>query len=511
MQSNIFSRFSMAVKPTILKKSKHIECGFIYSVVNRRYASGDSVDLVVIGSGPGGYVAAIKAAQLGLNTVCVEKNPTLGGTCLNVGCIPSKALLNNSHYYHMAHSGDLNSRGVEVENVKLNLEALMQTKTNAVNALTGGIAHLFKSNKITLAKGHGKIKDPNTVSVLKEDGSSEDIKTKNILIATGSEVTPFPGIDIDEETVVSSTGALKLTKVPEKMIVIGAGVIGLELGSVWSRLGAKVTAVEFMPTIGGVGIDGEVSKQFQKILTKQGLSFKLGTKVISASKSDGRILVEVENAKDSSKKETLDCDVLLVSVGRRPYTQNLGLEENSIEKDAKGRIPVNSRFQTVIPNIFAIGDCIHGPMLAHKAEDEGIVCVEGITGAPVHIDYNCVPSVIYTHPEVAWVGKSEEDLKNEGIDYKIGKFPFAANSRAKTNNETDGFIKVLGDKVTDKLLGCHLIGPGVGEIVNEAVLAMEYGASCEDIARVCHAHPTCSEALREANLAAYFGKAINFG
>ncbi|XP_050430315.1 dihydrolipoyl dehydrogenase, mitochondrial [Adelges cooleyi] len=510
MQTNVFCRLSAGIKPTVLRKYNRIEIGDVFSVVNRRYSSGDSVDLVVIGSGPGGYVAAIKAAQLGLNTVCVEKNPTLGGTCLNVGCIPSKALLNNSHYYHMAHSGQLNSRGIEVENVKLNLDALMKTKTNAVSALTGGIAHLFKSNKVTLAKGHGKIKDPNTVSVLKEDGSSEDIKTKNILIATGSEVTPFPGIEIDEETVVSSTGALKLSKVPNKMIVIGAGVIGLELGSVWSRLGAQVTAIEFMPSIGGIGIDGEISKQFQKILTKQGIAFKLGTKVISANKSGGNIFVDVENAKDPSKKETLDCDVLLVSVGRRPYTENLGLEENSIERDAKGRIPVNSRFQTVIPNVFAIGDCIHGPMLAHKAEDEGIVCVEGITGAPVHIDYNCVPSVIYTHPEVAWVGKSEEDLKNEGVDYKIGKFPFAANSRAKTNNETDGFIKVVADKATDKLLGCHLIGPGVGEIVNEVVLAMEYGASCEDIARVCHAHPTCSEALREANLAAYFGKAINF-
>jgi len=294
------------------------------------------------------------------------------------------------------------------------------------------------------------------------------------------------------------------------MVVIGAGVIGLELGSVWQRLGSKVTAVEFLGSIGGMGIDGEAAKNFQRILTKQGLKFKLNTKVVGARKEGSRILVSVEDVKDPSKKEEIDCEVLLVSVGRRPYTENLGLEELGITKDEKGRIPVNERFQTVIPNVFAIGDCIHGPMLAHKAEDEGIVCVEGMTGMPVHIDYNCVPSVIYTHPEVAWVGKTEEDLKTEGVEYRIGKFPFAANSRAKTNNDTDGLVKVLGEKNTDRLLGCHIIGPGAGEMINEAALAMEYGASCEDVARVCHAHPTCSEALREANLAAYFGKPINF-
>jgi dihydrolipoamide dehydrogenase len=294
------------------------------------------------------------------------------------------------------------------------------------------------------------------------------------------------------------------------MVVIGAGVIGLELGSVWQRLGSKVTAVEFLGSIGGMGIDGEAAKNFQRILTKQGLKFKLNTKVVGARKEGGRILVSVEDVKDPSKKEDIDCEVLLVSVGRRPYTENLGLEELGITKDEKGRIPVNEKFQTVVPTVFAIGDCIHGPMLAHKAEDEGIVCVEGMTGMPVHIDYNCVPSVIYTHPEVAWVGKTEEDLKNEGVEYRVGKFPFAANSRAKTNNDSEGFVKVLGEKSTDRLLGCHIIGPGAGEMINEAALAMEYGASCEDVARVCHAHPTCSEALREANLAAYFGKPINF-
>lgn len=294
------------------------------------------------------------------------------------------------------------------------------------------------------------------------------------------------------------------------MIVIGAGVIGLELGSVWSRLGAEVTAVEFMDSIGGVGIDGEVSKTFQKVLTKQGMLFKLGTKVVGAQKTGGGIKVAVEDVKNPDKKEELDADVILVSIGRRPYTHNLGLEEMGIERDNRGRVPVNSMFQTVVPNIYAIGDCIHGPMLAHKAEDEGIICVEGMKGGPVHIDYNCVPSVIYTHPEVAWVGKSEEDLKSEGVEYKVGKFPFMANSRAKTNNETDGFVKVLSDKNTDRILGTHMIGPTVGELINEAVLAQEYGASAEDVARVCHAHPTCAEALREANLAAYFGKPINF-
>lgn len=308
------------------------------------------------------------------------------------------------------------------------------------------------------------------------------------MIATGSEVTPFGGVEIDEETVVSSTGALSLKQVPEKMIVIGAGVIGLELGSVWGRLGAEVTAIEFLDTIGGLGIDGEVSKSFQKILTKQGFKFRLGTKVTGASKQGGKITVTTEGVKDG-KQDQLDCDVLLVCVGRRPYTEGLGLENVGIVRDERGRVPVNGHFQTIIPSIYAIGDCIHGPMLAHKAEDEGIITVEGMLGGHVHIDYNCVPSVVYTHPEVAWVGKAEEDLKKEGVEYKVGKFPFMANSRAKTNNETDGFVKVLADKTTDRVLGTHIIGPGAGELINEAVLAMEYGASAEDVARVCHAHP----------------------
>ncbi|CAL2039016.1 hypothetical protein CAEBREN_01666 [Caenorhabditis brenneri] len=477
-----------------------------FQVFARSYSSTQDADLVVIGGGPGGYVAAIKAAQLGMKTVCVEKNATLGGTCLNVGCIPSKALLNNSHLLHMAQH-DFASRGIDCT-ASLNLPKLMEAKSNSVKQLTGGIKQLFKANKVGHVEGFGTIVGPNTVQAKKSDGSVETINARNILIASGSEVTPFPGITIDEQSIVSSTGALSLAQVPKKMVVIGAGVIGLELGSVWQRLGAEVTAVEFLGHIGGMGIDGEVSKTFQRTLSKQGFKFLLNTKVLTATKNGGNIQVEVEGAKDG-KKQTLECDTLLVSVGRRPYTEGLGLSNVQIDVDNRGRIPVNERFQTKIPSIFAIGDVIEGPMLAHKAEDEGILCVEGIAGGPVHIDYNCIPSVVYTHPEVAWVGKAEEQLKQEGVAYKIGKFPFVANSRAKTNNDQEGFVKVLADKQTDRMLGVHIIGPNAGEMIAEATLAMEYGASAEDVARVCHPHPTLSEAFREANLAAYCGKAIN--
>uniref|UniRef100_A0A8R1I461 Dihydrolipoyl dehydrogenase n=1 Tax=Caenorhabditis japonica TaxID=281687 RepID=A0A8R1I461_CAEJA len=477
-----------------------------FKVLSRGYSSSQDADLVVIGGGPGGYVAAIKAAQLGMKTVCIEKNATLGGTCLNVGCIPSKALLNNSHYLHMAQH-DFAARGIDCT-ASLNLPKMMEAKANSVKQLTGGIKQLFKANKVGHVEGFGSIVGPNTVQAKKNDGSVETINSRNILIASGSEVTPFPGITIDEQSIVSSTGALSLGQVPKKMVVIGAGVIGLELGSVWQRLGAEVTAVEFLGHIGGVGIDDEVAKTFQRTLTKQGFKFLLNTKVLGASKSGSTISVEVEGAKDG-KKQTLTCDTLLVSVGRRPYTEGLGLANVQIDLDSRGRIPVNERFQTKVPSIFAIGDVIEGPMLAHKAEDEGILAVEGIAGGGVHIDYNCIPSVVYTHPEVAWVGKSEGQLKTEGVAYKIGKFPFVANSRAKTNNDQEGFVKVIADKQTDRMLGVHIIGPNAGEMIAEATLAMEYGASAEDVARVCHPHPTLSEAFREANLAAYCGKAIN--
>lgn len=484
----------------------------LVSFINPRYYSSgsDEYDLTVIGSGPGGYVAAIKAAQLGLKTACVEKNDTLGGTCLNVGCIPSKALLHNSHLYHSAIHGDLTNRGIEFDNVRLNLGTLMKQKEKAVSGLTAGVAMLFKHNKVAHVQGFGSITGQNEVTVTKKDNSKQVLKTKNILIATGSEVTPFPGIEIDEERIVSSTGALSLKEVPKKMVMIGGGVIGLELGSVWSRLGSKVTCVEFLPHIGGQGIDMEVSNSFKKILTKQGIQFKLEQKVTSAERVGDQVKVNIESVKNPGAKETLDCDALLVCIGRRPFTDKLGLQGLGIKTDQRGRISTNHRFQTNIPNIYAIGDAIQGPMLAHKAEDEGIICVESIvSGGEPHIDYNCVPSVIYTHPEVSWIGKTEEQLKQEGVKYRVGKFPMAANSRAKTIGETEGFVKVLSDATTDRILGVHIINSVAGEMINEAALAMEYGASCEDLARVCHAHPTWSESLKEAHLAAYFGKPIN--
>uniref|UniRef100_A0A2C9K1B9 Dihydrolipoyl dehydrogenase n=1 Tax=Biomphalaria glabrata TaxID=6526 RepID=A0A2C9K1B9_BIOGL len=512
---SLTNRFTMATSlvkfSTALRATGPLQNKLFASLYtpSRNYASGGDTDLVVIGSGPGGYVAAIKAAQLGLKTVSVEKADTLGGTCLNVGCIPSKSLLNNSHLYHMALHKDLTNRGIEFTGLKLNLEKMMEQKRNAVKALTGGIAHLFKKNSITHLQGFGRITGPNEVTVTKNDGSKEKVSTKNILIAVGSEVTPFPGIEIDEKKIVSSTGALSLEAVPKQLIVIGAGVIGVELGSVWQRLGADVTCVEFLGHVGGMGIDSEVSKTFQRSLTKQGMKFKLNTKVLNAVKSGDTITVNVEGVKDG-KKEELKCDTLLVCIGRRSFTKDIGLESVGIQLDKQGRVPINSRFQTSVPSIYAIGDCVQGPMLAHKAEDEGIVCVEGICGGAVHIDYNCVPSVIYTHPEVAWIGKNEEQLKEAGVEYKVGSFPLTANSRAKCNNDTDGFMKVLADKKTDRLLGAHIIASCAGELINEAALAMEYGASCEDIARVCHAHPTVAEAFREANIAAYAGKPINF-
>eukprot|EP01135_Chromosphaera_perkinsii_P009444 Nk52_evm2s1762 gene=Nk52_evmTU2s1762 len=498
----------LAVRNIISRPAVRLSSMGTRSVSAAMYSTGNGdYDLAVVGGGPGGYVAAIKAAQLGLKTVCIEKRGKLGGTCLNVGCIPSKALLNSSHHYHNAHH-DFKRLGINCDNLSVDLNAMMATKDKAVGDLTSGIEYLFKKNGVDYVVGHGTLTGPQDIDVALNKGGNQSVKASKILLATGSEVTPFPGIDIDEKTIVSSTGALSLSKIPEKMVVIGGGVIGLELGSVWARLGAEVTVVEFLGSIGGVGIDAEVAKNFQKILTKQGMKFKLNTKVMGAEKNGDQVTVKVEAAK-GGKAEELSCDALLVSIGRRPYTENLGLDKVGVKMDNRGRVEINSNWQTNVPSIFAIGDIVEGPMLAHKAEDEGIVCVENMCGSKGHVDYNCVPSVVYTHPEVAWVGKSEDDLKKEGIEYTVGKFGMAANSRAKTSGETDGFVKVLGDKKTDRILGVHMINASAGELINEAALAMEYGASCEDMARVCHAHPTQAEALREAALTAYCGKPIN--
>lgn len=458
-------------------------------------------DAVVIGGGPGGYVAAIKAAQLGLRTACIEKRGSLGGTCLNVGCIPSKAMLNNSHIYHQTKH-DIKKRGIEVDNVTLNLGQMLKAKEDSVKGLTKGIEFLFKQNKVDYIKGTGSFITPNKIKVSLLDGGETEIEAKNVVIATGSEVTPFPGgaIEIDEQQIVSSTGALELSKVPGKMVVIGGGIIGLEMGSVWSRLGAEVTVVEFLGNIGGAGIDDEIAKTFQKTLSKQGIKFKLNTKVISADKVDGKVFVKTEAAKDG-KEETVEADVVLVSVGRRPYTKGLGLENIGVEVDNRGRIVIDDQFNTSIPGIKCIGDVTFGPMLAHKAEEEGIAAIEYIKAGHGHVNYNAIPSVVYTHPEVAWVGKTEQDLKKEGVEYKIGKFPFVANSRAKTNLDTEGFVKIIAEKESDKVLGVHIIGPNAGEMIAEAVLAVEYGASSEDIARTTHAHPTLSEAFKEAAMA----------
>mmetsp|Transcript_38730 Transcript_38730/g.82267 ORF Transcript_38730/g.82267 Transcript_38730/m.82267 type:complete len:490 (-) Transcript_38730:102-1571(-) len=473
----------------------------------RFFSSGSAYDLCVIGGGPGGYVAAIKASQLGLKTVCVEKRGRLGGTCLNVGCIPSKSLLHNSHLLHQTQH-DLKSRGITVSDVAVDLDVMMKNKEKSVDQLTKGIEMLFKANKVTYVKGHGKLTDKNTVTVSLLDGGEEKIEAKNIILATGSDVVSLPGIELDEKTIVSSTGALALEKVPSKMTVIGGGVIGLELGSVWARLGAEVTVVEFMGTIGGLGIDGEVAKQFMTLLKKQGLNFKMKTKVTGVEKTASGLKVNTEAAEGGSN-ESLDADVVLVCVGRREYRDGLGAEELGIEMDGR-KIKINDKYQTNIPNIYAIGDIVTGPMLAHKAEDEGCLVSEYLaTSKEPHLDFDCVPSVIYTHPEIAWVGKTEEMLKAEGIDYKKGKFVFGANSRAKANAEEVGFVKVLSDKKTDKLLGVHIINAMAGELIGEACLAIEYGACSEDIARVCHAHPTLSEAVKGAAQMTAFGKAIN--
>jgi dihydrolipoamide dehydrogenase len=469
--------------------------------------AGEELDLVVVGGGPGGYVAAIKAGQLGLKTACVEFRGKLGGTCLNVGCIPSKALLNTSHKYHEAKH-EFAAHGIKVGSVEVDIGAMMKAKEDRVNGLTSGIEGLFKKYKVQYVKGKGKLTGPNEVQVAMNDGTSSKLRAKNIIIATGSDVAVPAGIKIDEKQIVSSTGALSLTKVPKKMIVIGGGVIGLEMGSVWSRLGAEVTVVEFTQRI-AAGADGEVAKEFQKILTKQGFKFMLGSKVTSAQYKGNVVECSIEDAAGGNAR-TLEADVVLVSVGRRPYTDDLGLKELGVNTTPRGVILVDKHFKTNIPSIRAIGDVIPGPMLAHKAEEDGIAAVEDIiTPGTAHVNYNTVPSVVYTWPEVAWVGYTEEELKEKQVAYKIGKFPFLANSRARTNNDAAGFVKFLADAQTDKVLGAHIIGPDAGELIAESVLAIEYGASSEDIARTCHAHPTLSEAVKEAALATH-SKPIHF-
>tara|TARA_B100001540_G_C15789751_1_gene634846 strand:+ start:454 stop:1857 length:1404 start_codon:yes stop_codon:yes gene_type:complete len=457
----------------------------------------ENFDLLVIGGGPGGYVCAIRAAQLGLKVGCIESRGTLGGTCLNVGCIPSKSLLNSSELFSKAKN-NFDNIGIETGGLKLNLKKMMTNKNKSVQILTKGVEFLFKKNKVTYIKGKGVLFSKNDVVVYYED-KKKSYKSKNIVVATGSSSVSLPGINIDEKNIVSSTGALSLEKVPKDLVVIGGGYIGLEMGSVWARLGSNVTVVEFLDHI-TPGMDREVSKEFQKILSKQGIKFKLESKVTAVKNLGEKTIVEFTNNKTKTK-ESLECDKVLVSVGRKPYTEGLNLVKIGVKRDDKGRIEVNEKFQSSVPNIFAIGDVIKGPMLAHKAEEEGIAVAETIAGKSGHVNYDVIPGVIYTSPEVATVGKTEEELKKAKINYKVGKFPFLANSRAKVNNESDGFVKILADSSTDKVLGVHIIGPHCGDMIAEMGLAMEFGASSEDIARTCHAHPTHTEAIKEAALA----------
>ena len=457
----------------------------------------NNFDLVVIGGGPGGYVCAIRAAQLGLKTACVESRGALGGTCLNVGCIPSKSLLNLSENFHKAKK-DFIHQGIEIDNIRLNIEKMMANKNKSIQVLTKGVEFLFKKNKVTYFKGKGVLFSKNDIVVYESNNKRINIKSKNIVVATGSEVASLPGINIDEKNFVSSTGALSFEKVPKKLAIIGGGYIGLEMGSIWSRLGTEVTVIEYLDYI-TPGMDREISNEFQKILTKQGIKFKMGSKVASVNNNKNIVSVKYINVKDS-KEEIIEVDKVLVSVGRKPYTDGLNLTKVGIKKDNKGRIEVNEKLQTAVNNIYAIGDVISGPMLAHKAEDEGIAVAENIAGQSGHVNYDTIPGVVYTTPEVASIGKTEEQLKELNTKYKIGKFSFMANSRAKAIDDAEGFVKILADETTDKVLGAHIIGPHAGELIAEIGVAMEFGASSEDIARTCHAHPTFSEAVKEAAL-----------
>jgi dihydrolipoamide dehydrogenase len=460
-------------------------------------------DLIVIGTGPGGYVCAIKAAQLGLKVGVIEKRATYGGTCLNIGCIPSKALLHASEMFHKVGHG-IDALGVEVAAPKLNLPKMLAHKDATVKSNVDGVAFLFKKNKIDTFQGTGKVLGEGKVSVTNDKGEEQIIETKNVVIATGSDVAGIPGVEvaIDETIIISSTGGLALEKVPATMVVVGGGVIGLELGSVWSRLGAKVTVVEYLDTILG-GMDGEVSKQFQRMLAKQGIDFKLGAKVTGVEKSGKGAKVTFEPVKGGDAA-TIDADVVLIATGRKPFTDGLGLAEAGVVMDKRGRVEIDHHFLTSVPGIYALGDVVRGPMLAHKAEDEGVAVAEIIAGQAGHVNYDVIPSVVYTQPEVASVGKTEEELKAAGIAYKVGKFPFTANGRARAMLETDGFVKILADKDTDRVLGGHIVGFGAGEMIHEITVLMEFGGSSEDLGRTCHAHPTMSEAVKEAALATFF-------
>ena len=455
----------------------------------------DKFQVVVIGGGPGGYVCAIRLAQLGLKTACIESRGSLGGTCLNIGCIPSKSLLNLSEEFHKVQN--LSNKGIEIGEVKLNLSKMMKSKDKAVTILTKGVEFLLKKNKVTYFKGLGSFKSQNEISIKDDKNKETIIQSEKTIIATGSIPVSLPGIDFDEKKIVSSTGALKLEKVPKKMVVVGGGYIGLEMGSVWSRLGAEVHVVEFLDHI-TPGMDKEISNEFMKILKKQGIKFHMQHKVEKIKKNNSAVIV---STKDKDKNLTdFECDVVLISVGRKPNTIGLNLDKIGVELDEKNRVKTNKNFQTNINNIYAIGDVITGPMLAHKAEDEGIAVAEIIAGQSGHVNYDTIPGVVYTTPEVASIGKTEEQLKEKNIQYKIGKFSFMANSRAKAIDDAEGFVKILADEKTDKVLGAHLIGPHAGELIAEIGIAMEFGASSEDIARTCHAHPTFSEAVKEAAL-----------
>lgn len=456
-------------------------------------------DVIVIGGGPGGYNAAIRAGQLGLKVACVEGRETLGGTCLNVGCMPSKALLHASELYEAAAGGEFANLGIQVK-PKLDLAQMMKQKAESVTALTKGVEFLFRKNKVDWVKGWGRIDGPGKVEVTATDGSKSSLTAKDIIIATGSEPSPLPGVEVDNKRILDSTGALSIPEVPKHLVVIGAGVIGLELGSVWRRLGAEVTVIEYLDRI-CPGMDLETAKTFQRALTKQGMSFKLGSKVTQAKVSGKQVTLSVEpaagGAAESIQAELIQADRVLLAIGRRPYTQGLGLESVGLATDKRGMLE-NHEHRSSVPGIWVIGDVTSGPMLAHKAEDEAIACVELIAGKAGEVNYDVIPSVIYTHPEVATVGRTEEQLKAEGRAYKVGKFPFTANSRAKINHETEGFVKVLADERSDEILGVHMIGPNVGDMIAEYCVAMEFRGAAEDIARTCHPHPTRSEALRQA-------------